>query len=234
VPMMPDGRRAAGRQFRDTVPRDAHAAWRSHADRTDPLDILRAADATRQPELVPLRYGRMLQSPFTFYRGSAGVMAADLARTYATGIHVQCCGDAHLMNIGGFATPERSLIFDVNDLDETPPAPWEWDVRASLPRLSSPPDPTGFPTTPVVMWRLPARTVIAKRCSSFQKWTCLKPGTTGSTKGRTLQCCRNRRNQCCANESTRQPRTEATNGCFQNLLNRTAGRFASLPRVSRR
>ena len=95
----------------------------------DPIGILRAADATRQQELVPLRYGRMLQSPFTFYRGSAGVMAADLAETPATGIHVQVCGDAHLMNFGGFATPERRLLFDINDLDETLPAPWEWDVK---------------------------------------------------------------------------------------------------------
>jgi uncharacterized protein (DUF2252 family) len=78
---------------------------------------------------VPLRYGRMLQSPFTFYRGSAGVMAADLAETPVTGLHVQVCGDAHLMNFGGFATPERRLIFDINDLDETLPAPWEWDVK---------------------------------------------------------------------------------------------------------
>jgi hypothetical protein len=116
-------------KMRDAVPRNAHATWRAHAGRTDPLAILRAADATRQPDLVPLRYGRMLQTPFTFYRGSAGVMAADLAHTPATGIHVQACGDAHLMNFGGFATPERRLIFDVNDLDETLPAPWEWDVK---------------------------------------------------------------------------------------------------------
>jgi uncharacterized protein (DUF2252 family) len=95
----------------------------------DPIGILRAADATRQPDLVPLRYGRMLHSPFTFYRGSAGVMAADLAHTPASGINVQVCGDCHLMNFGGFATPERRLIFDINDLDETLPAPWEWDVK---------------------------------------------------------------------------------------------------------
>jgi uncharacterized protein (DUF2252 family) len=121
--------RAAGKRLRDTVSRAAHADWRVHANRSDPLDILRAADKTRQPDLVPLRYGRMLQTPFTFYRGSAGVMAADLAHTPVTGIHVQVCGDAHLMNFGGFATPERRLIFDVNDLDETLPAPWEWDVK---------------------------------------------------------------------------------------------------------
>ena len=128
-PITPADRRTRGKRLRDAVPRDAHAAWRAHAGRADPISILRAADATRQPELVPLRYGRMLQSPFTFYRGSAGVMAADLAPTPGIGIHVQACGDAHLLNFGGFATPERRLIFDINDLDETLPAPWEWDLK---------------------------------------------------------------------------------------------------------
>src|SRR5271163_4064358 len=128
-PMTLADRKAAGKRLRDRVPRDAHAGWRAHAGRADPVGILHAADATRQKELVPLRYGRMLQSPFTFYRGSAGVMAADLAETPATGLHVQVCGDAHLMNFGGFATPERRLLFDINDLDETLPAPWEWDVK---------------------------------------------------------------------------------------------------------
>src|SRR5271166_3342503 len=125
----PADRKAAGKRLRDTAPRDAHAAWRAPAERADPIGILHAADAARQPDLVPLRYGRMLQSPFTFYRGSAAVMAADLARTPVSGIHVQVCGDCHLMNFGGFATPERRLIFDINDLDETLPAPWEWDVK---------------------------------------------------------------------------------------------------------
>jgi len=125
----PADRKAQGKRLRDAVPHFAHAIWRAHAGRADPLSILHAADATRQKHLVPLRYGRMLHSPFTFYRGSAGVMAADLARTPAMGIHVQACGDAHLMNFGGFATPERRLIFDINDLDETLPAPWEWDVK---------------------------------------------------------------------------------------------------------
>jgi len=127
--MMTADRRADGKTLRDAVPRDAHATWRAYKGRTDPIGILHAADATRQPELVPLRYGRMLQSPFTFYRGSAAVMAADLAHTPATGIQVQACGDCHLMNFGGFATPERRYIFDINDLDETLPAPWEWDVK---------------------------------------------------------------------------------------------------------
>src|SRR5499426_1361690 len=127
--MTPADRRAHGKRLRDTVRRDAHTAWRAPGDRADPIGILRAADATRQADLVPLRYGRMLQSPFTFYRGSAAVMAADLAGTPVSGIHVQVCGDCHLMNFGGFATPERRLIFDINDLDETLPAPWEWDVK---------------------------------------------------------------------------------------------------------
>ncbi|MGH7058890.1 MAG: DUF2252 domain-containing protein [Stellaceae bacterium] len=125
----PAERRAHGKSRRDAAPRDGHAAWAAPAGRADPLAILHAADATRQPELVPLRYGRMLQSPFTFYRGSAGVMAADLARTPVSGIRVQVCGDCHLLNFGGFATPERRLLFDINDLDETLPAPWEWDVK---------------------------------------------------------------------------------------------------------
>ncbi len=125
----PAQRRTMGKDLRATVPHEAHADWRVPADRVDPLTILRAADKTRQPDLLPLRYGRMLQTPFTFYRGSAGVMAADLARTPNTGIHVQACGDAHLLNFGGFATPERRLIFDINDLDETLPAPWEWDLK---------------------------------------------------------------------------------------------------------
>ena len=127
--MPPAERRAIGKKLRDTVSRDAHAAWRALAGRADPIDLLRAADATRLADLVPIRYGRMLQSPFTFYRGSATVMAADLAGTPASGVHVQACGDAHLMNFGGFATPERQLVFDINDLDETLPAPWEWDVK---------------------------------------------------------------------------------------------------------
>jgi hypothetical protein len=114
--MSPAERKAAGKRLRDHVPRDAHAGWRAHAGRADPIGILRTADVTRQKDLVPLRYGRMLPSPFTFYRGSAGVMAADLAETPATGIHVQVCGDCHLMNFGGFATPERRLLFDINDL----------------------------------------------------------------------------------------------------------------------
>ena len=120
---------AAGKRLRDTVPRAGQGEWKRPKDRRDPLEILQASDEGRQIDLLPIRYGRMLQSPFTFYRGAAAVMAADLAGTPATGVHVQACGDCHLLNFGGFATPERRINFDINDFDETLPAPWEWDLK---------------------------------------------------------------------------------------------------------
>ena len=110
-------------------PRESHAAWRPPADRQDAVELVLEAENGRIPELLPLRHGRMVRSPFTFFRGAALTMAADLASTPSTGVHVQCCGDAHLCNFGGFATPERRVIFSINDLDETLPAPWEWDVK---------------------------------------------------------------------------------------------------------
>src|SRR5262249_7884883 len=120
---------AAGKALREKAPHESHGSWKRDKDSADPLALLRASDKFRLAKVLPVRYGRMLQSPFTFYRGSAAVMAADLARTPSTGLRVQACGDCHLMNFGGFATPERNIIFDVNDLDETLPAPWEWDVK---------------------------------------------------------------------------------------------------------
>jgi uncharacterized protein (DUF2252 family) len=119
----------AGKALRNTVPRSSHAAWKRPTHRKDPIGLLQESDDDRLPELVPIRYGRMLQSPFAFYRGAAAIMAADLAKTPATGYRVQACGDCHLMNFGGFATPERNILFDINDFDETLPAPWEWDVK---------------------------------------------------------------------------------------------------------
>jgi uncharacterized protein (DUF2252 family) len=123
-----DQRIADGKAFRDIVPRTSHADWKRPQKSRDPIAILKASNRGRLPELVPIRYGRMLRSPFTFLRGSAGLMAHDLATIPATGIRVQACGDCHLLNFGLFATPERNLIFDINDFDETLPAPWEWDV----------------------------------------------------------------------------------------------------------
>ncbi|MGZ4332586.1 MAG: DUF2252 domain-containing protein [Solirubrobacteraceae bacterium] len=122
-------RAARGRAARSQASRSAQAAWQPPADRADPVEILRGQEATRVPELVPIRHGRMLVSPFTFYRGAAAVMAADLAVTPTAGLRVQLCGDAHLSNFGGFASPARELVFDVNDFDETAPGPFEWDVK---------------------------------------------------------------------------------------------------------
>jgi len=119
----------AGRALRRAVPRSAHAEWVPPPDRADPVDVLVDSGRDRVPELLPIRYGRMSHSPFTFYRGSAAVMASDLSGTPTTGVQVQACGDAHLMNFGLFATPERNLVFDLNDFDETAPGPWEWDVK---------------------------------------------------------------------------------------------------------
>lgn len=120
---------AAGKRLRDTITRASQRVWKRHKDRVDPLELLQASDAGRVADLIPIKYGRMLQTPFTFYRGAAGVMAADLAATPSIGVHVQACGDCHLLNFGGFATPERNISFDINDFDETLPAPWEWDVK---------------------------------------------------------------------------------------------------------
>jgi uncharacterized protein (DUF2252 family) len=122
-------RYAAGKALRDKCPREDHAEWKAPAKRRDAVEMVLASEKGRIPELLPLRHGRMVQSAFTFYRGSALIQAADLSTTPSTGVYVQCCGDAHLCNFGGFATAERKIIFSVNDLDETLPAPWEWDVK---------------------------------------------------------------------------------------------------------
>ena len=124
-----EDRIARGRAARRESPRSGHARWEPAPGRPDPVTLLQEQAATRVPELVPIRYGRMLVSPGTFYRGGALIMASDLAATARSGITVQLCGDAHLSNFGVFASPERQLIFDINDFDETLPGPWEWDVK---------------------------------------------------------------------------------------------------------
>src|SRR5271165_2688965 len=120
---------AMGKALRDKCPRTSHAEWNPPHDRPDPVRLVLKADEGRLPDLLPLRHGRMIASPFTFYRGSALVMADDLAGTPSTGVRVQCGGDSHLVNFRGLATPERQIIFALNDLDETLPAPWEWDLK---------------------------------------------------------------------------------------------------------
>ena len=124
-----DERRAKGKEARERTPLSAHSGWKPAADRPDPVALLEAQNAAREPDLVPVRHGRMMVSPFTFYRGAAKIMAADLAGTPTAGLRVQLCGDAHLSNFGVFASPERVMLFDLNDFDETLPGPFEYDVK---------------------------------------------------------------------------------------------------------
>lgn len=124
-----DDRRARGKALAAAVPHVKHAGWSVPADRKDPIAILQSSDSWRRQELVPIRYGRMSKTPFTFFRGSAAVMAGDLASTPVSKVKVQSCGDCHALNFGAFATPERNVVFDLNDFDETLPGPWEWDLK---------------------------------------------------------------------------------------------------------
>ena len=125
----PAERAAKGRSARAAVPRSSHEGWDPPASRRSPVAVLQEQAKTRVAELIPIRHARMTASPFAFYRGAAAVMAADLATTPDSGLRAQICGDAHLANFGGFAAPDRTIVFDVNDFDETLPGPWEWDVK---------------------------------------------------------------------------------------------------------
>ncbi len=125
--------------------RGVHGEWSAPSGRRDPVELLEEQAASRVPELVPIRYGRMLVSPFTFYRGAAYLMAADLAGAQRTGLRVQLCGDAHLSNFGGFAAPDRRLVFDVNDFDETLPGPFEWDLKRLVASFAVAGRDLGFP-----------------------------------------------------------------------------------------
>src|SRR6478736_743596 len=134
--LTPQERAEAGRAARELASRGVHGEWQPSPDRADPVDLLEEQATSRVPELVPLRYGRMLVSPFTFFRGAAYLMAADLAGAPRTGLDVQLCGDAHLANFGAFAAPDRRLIFSLNDFDETLPGPFEWDVKRLVASLA--------------------------------------------------------------------------------------------------
>jgi uncharacterized protein (DUF2252 family) len=122
-------RRAQGKEARSRTPPSSHTGWAAATDRPDPVALLEEQNLTREVDLVPVRHGRMMVSPFTFYRGAAKIMAADLKDTPTAGLTVQLCGDAHLSNFGAFASPERRLLFDLNDFDETLPGPFEFDVK---------------------------------------------------------------------------------------------------------
>ena len=173
-------RLAEGKALREGVPRDDHGSWKKPADRADPLEILSAQDADRLPELLPIRYGRMLASPFAFYRGAAAVMAADLAHTPASGIRVQACGDCHLVNFGGFATPERNIVFDINDFDETLPAPWEWDVKRLAASFAIAGRAIGLSDGKARDAAITCVRSYRRRLAAFPPWIHLTRGTRGS------------------------------------------------------
>ncbi len=155
----------AGKALRKEIPHNSHGAWQPASDRPDPLRLLQAQDKGRLEKLLPIKYGRMLESPFTFFRGSSVLMAADLAHTPTTGIDVILCGDAHLSNFGLFATPERRLAFDINDFDEAYPGPWEWDLK-----------------------RLTTSAVIAGRDNGFSKKKCHRlAGTIARAYGKAME-----------------------------------------------
>ena len=157
-------RKKIGKAKRQDVPFSSHGQWTPAANRPDPVRLLKAQDEDRVEKLIPIKYGRMLVSPFTFYRGSAILMANDLANTPTTGIEAILCGDAHLSNFGVFATPERRMVFDVNDFDEAFLGPWEWDLK-----------------------RLAASAVIAGRDNGFNEKTCrLLAGETARAYGQAM------------------------------------------------
>jgi uncharacterized protein (DUF2252 family) len=143
--MTPAERAARGKEARAAVPRESHAVFDPPPDRPDPIGLLEEQAKSRVPELVPVRWGRMMVSSFTFYRGAALPMASDLARTPVSGLAVQACGDAHLSNFGIFGSAERLLVFDVNDFDETLPGPWEWDVKRLATSVEVAARGNGFP-----------------------------------------------------------------------------------------
>jgi uncharacterized protein (DUF2252 family) len=144
--LSPAERAERGKAARSAVPRGSHAVYDPPADRPDPVGLLERQAATRLPDLIPVRYGRMLASPFSYFRGAALSMAADLAATPVSGLAVQACGDAHLANFGVYASPERALVFDLNDFDETLPGPWEWDVKRLAASLEVAGRGNGYPS----------------------------------------------------------------------------------------
>ncbi|MBA3746719.1 MAG: DUF2252 domain-containing protein [Solirubrobacterales bacterium] len=167
VPDKPSAREAAGKQARTRAPRSSHGDWRPAEDRPDPIEVLLEQAKGRVPELLGLRYGRMLVSPFSFFRGAAAIMAGDLAGTPASGLDVQLCGDAHLSNFGTFSTPERELVFDISDFDETLGGPWEWDVKRLAASIVIAGRDLGFDAKPIAAAVLEAVASYRKAMNTF-------------------------------------------------------------------
>jgi uncharacterized protein (DUF2252 family) len=166
-------RAAAGRALRREVPRSAHGDWIPAADRRDPVAVLEEQGESRVQELLPIRYGRMSESPFAFFRGAAAVMAMDLSSNPTTGVRVQACGDAHVTNFGKFASPERKIVFDINDFDETVPGPWEWDVKRLCASLHVVARQRGFSRKQCDRVVLEAARTYRERLAQYSTWRTL-------------------------------------------------------------
>src|SRR6266567_753845 len=177
-----DDRRAKGSEARNRTPLSSHAGWTPAADRPDPVALLEEQDATREPDLVPVRHGRMLVSPFTFYRGAAKIMAADLDATPTAGLQAQLCGDAHLLNFGLFASPERLLLFDLNDFDETLPGRSNTTSSAWRQASRSPDATTALPRRTRTRRRWRRWRPIGRRWPASRRWAPWLSGTRAWTK----------------------------------------------------
>ena len=164
------------------MPRASHAGWVPWGERPDPIGLLEEQIPSREAELVPIRHGRMLHSPFAFFRGAAYIMASDLSRTPQSGLRAQLCGDAHLSNFGGFASPEREFLFDLNDFDETLPGPWEWDLKRLAASFCVAGRHRGLSTKRArELARISVRPT-AKRCCSWRESASGRSGTRRSTR----------------------------------------------------
>jgi uncharacterized protein (DUF2252 family) len=190
APRTPAERASRGKAARAEVPRSSHGEWVAPPDRADPIALLEAQAESRVPELVPIRYGRMAASPFAFYRGAAAVMAADLADSPQSGIRVQCCGDAHIANFGGFASPERSLLFDLNDFDETLPGPWEWDLKRLAASVAVAGRDLGLSERER---RTATRAAASQYRETMRDFAGCRSGTRASTTASWASCCARRR-----------------------------------------
>ena len=179
--LTPAERAARGKAARKQAPRSAHARWEAPAGRPDPVGLLEEQAADRVPELVPIRYGRMLVSPGTFYRGGALLMASDLAGTPDSRLTAQLCGDAHLLNFGLFQSPERRLVFDINDFDETLPGPWEWDVKRLAASFEIAARDHGYAAPRAGRSSCTASAPIARPCSRWPRSAPSSSGTRGWT-----------------------------------------------------
>ena len=200
---------ARGRDARKQAPRSSHGRWAARPDRPDPVALLEEQAESRVPNLVPIRYGRMLVSPFTFYRGAALIMAADLAALRESGVTVQLCGDAHLSNFGLFGTPERQMLFDINDFDETLPGPWEWDVKRLAASFEIMGRDRGFapPTAGTSSW--PGSASTGSACG--RRPGCA-PWTRGTSTWRPGCCSKWSARRCASNGSARRRRGRPGDG----------------------